>query len=593
MSPAAAPQSAWVGGQGIRREQACGGLTVFRYAGTEPTEMRHSFHIKLPIALCFSGALAACAGQTNAPSEAHGVATGALDQVDIASMPLPSGARLLSATYTPSGKVLVTLDSGGDEGGEQGRSINLATANDDGSEMRSFFSGNIPERPLDNGLRYMVFPDNRRIFLGDFVIECSTSLETCSDARLLPVAYPAEIADGAHVAYRWSEMIVAPDNRSVAWTTLLANYSAMVFVGELIRKDDGYVIAKTQIVSTIDSFSADPEHPDGVIPQTVRGGEVKQFMHGGTSLSLAGLLQRDIADSVVYHLATGEMEAVTLTPGYTETTIFSPDERLGVTMTTRFSPRSDPAIFGLVPRPYPDSLNINLNMLAYSYGVTGVRRQRAGNIGPALIDIERSKIGGTDYHGTNLNSDPEWVYNSPLSWHPSSTRAMWIEQNRDTGKRRIQVMHIPEYRPGKTVAAKPTPTSLPYAITDLSVAKSYARSGQDIDVKVYGKASGYISYQRSAGLVRKTYVDFSDDGTSVYSGTETTKANPRANSTYSADMTLSGPKPGRMRLSVTFGPITGDLPAKILFDKGDDGKPISAGFAEYDGRRLQLSDLQP
>ncbi|GGC05411.1 hypothetical protein GCM10011494_24970 [Novosphingobium endophyticum] len=543
--------------------------------------------IRVAAATATISILSACAhAEAGTATQGSDVSIG---RVEVTTIPFDPDLSVRSATYTPSGKVLVSYT---DDDNADDRDRKLATMNDDGTGFRPFFAGRIPERPKDNGIRFMVFPDNKRIFLGDFILECTAVLEKCTDPKLLPVTYPAEIADGEHVGHRWSEMIVAPDNRSIAWTTLLSNYSALVFTGELRRADGGYVIAKPQIVSTLDPFRPDPDHPDGVLPQPVLGGEVKQFVHGGTALSLVGSVRRDIPDSVVQYLATGEREAITDTPGYTETTIFSPDERLGITMTTRFSPRSDPAILGLLPRPYPDSLNMGLSMFAYTYGVTGVRGARPGNIGPALIDIAASK-SEDGYLGIDLSTDPEWVFHSPMSWHPDGTKALWPEGRREGGERRIQVVHLPDYRPAAPVAARPTPSNIPYGKTDLSVVKEFAKQSRDIDVKVYGRASGHIEYRRTPAKIVKTYVNFSDDGQSVYSGSEALQVNPQGNSTYVAKVALSGPKPGRMDLTVTFGPISGNLPARIVFDHGADGQPALRGFAEYDGRRLDVADLVP
>ena len=55
-----------------------------------------------------------------------------------------------------------------------------------------------------------------------------------------------------------------------------------------------------------------------------------------------------------------------------------------------------------------------------------MRTVRPGNIGPALIDISASKAPGI-YRGLNLNTHPEWVFRSPMSWHPDGTRALWPE----------------------------------------------------------------------------------------------------------------------------------------------------------------------
>src|SRR3546814_12911597 len=94
-----------------------------------------------------------------------------------------------------------------------------------------------------------------------------------------------------------------------------------------LKEEASYKIDNAQIVSTLDPFDPDPAHPDGVLPKPVRGGEVKQFVHGGTALSVVGAVHRDVPDSVVQDLITGRVQAITDTPGYTETTIFSPDDR--------------------------------------------------------------------------------------------------------------------------------------------------------------------------------------------------------------------------------------------------------------------------
>ncbi|MET1754517.1 hypothetical protein ABVV53_03455 [Novosphingobium sp. RD2P27] len=521
---------------------------------------------------------------------------GAIGRYEVFTIPFDPELAFRSATYTPSGKVLVSY---AENPNQPRREIMLATQDDDGRNFRPFFSQALPERPKDNGIRFMVFADNKRIFTGDHVIECTTSLETCKDAKLLPVEYPAEIADGDHISHRWSEMIVAPDNKHVSWTTLFSNYSAMVFTGELKRTPAGYKIAKTRIVSTIDPFEPDPKHADGVIPQPLRGGEVKQFVHGGTGISLAGMRHRDLADSTVLHLPTGKVEAITETPGYDETTIFSPDERLGVVMTSRFSPKTNLAVLDLLPRPYPDGLNMGLNSLAYNYSVSGVRQTRSGNIGPALIEIDPSKMK-EGYVGTNLNVQEDWVFGSPLSWHPSSTKAMWIErqrgERREEGARqpgRMQAVRLLDYKPGPAVRVQPTPENMAYASSDLSVAKSYAGKTRDIDAKVYGKQSGHLVYRRTpTGLIEKTYFNFSDDGQHVYNGRETMQNNPRGNSTYIADVALTGPKPGVMKLKMTFGPATDFYePTKIVFAPDESGVPLSGGYVEYDGQRLEVSSL--
>src|SRR5262245_16557188 len=87
-------------------------------------------------------------------------------RVDVSTIPFDPNLLVRSATYTPSGKVLVSY---ADRNTDDPRYLKLAVMDDDGTNMRSFFSEKLPEREKDNGIRYMVFADNRRIFLGDFI----------------------------------------------------------------------------------------------------------------------------------------------------------------------------------------------------------------------------------------------------------------------------------------------------------------------------------------------------------------------------------------------------------------------------------------
>ncbi|WP_367349154.1 hypothetical protein [Sphingobium yanoikuyae] len=306
----------------------------------KPPSRRLPMLAMLPILI---GGLALDGGPTLARPGAQGALFG---QPVIRTLTLPADMRPQSATYTPSGRILLTYARPGES---DPRQINLAIMDDDGSHIRPIFSGTIPA--------------GRRIMAS--ATWCLPTISAFSWAiRDRMPDQPGRLHAGAtgagHLSAaggRWRAylaslvgMVVAPDNRHIAWTTLLANYSAAVLTGELTRGPDGYVVTRPQIISSSDPFRPDPTHADGVIPAPIRGGEVKQFVHGGSALSLVGAVKRDLPDSVVMDLASGKVTPITDTPGYTETTIFSPDERLGMVMTTRFS-QTDPAILGLMPAP--------------------------------------------------------------------------------------------------------------------------------------------------------------------------------------------------------------------------------------------------
>jgi hypothetical protein len=181
-----------------------------------------------------------------------------------------------------------------------------------------------------------------------------------------------------------------------------------------------------------------------------------------------------------------------------------------------------------------------------------------------------------------------------MSWHPGGRKAMWIEGRRGESMTRIQVARLLDYRPGPQVPVKAFPRVIAYGTADLSVLSSYAMANQNADVKVYGRRTGYILYRRTAdGVTQKTYVDFSDDGRNIWSGSERMESNPFGRSTYTARVKQSGAKTGLMDLKITFGPLRGGLPAQIIFDADASGTPLTHGYVDYDGQRLNAEMLAP
>ena len=541
--------------------------------------------------LVVTGLLSAC----NRPVDTLTIETETpIGRIKIDTIPFRHDLFIRSGTYTPSGNILVSYAT--DLKYERNQ-FELAVQDDDGQNFTPVFSGHIPERPRANGIRFMIFADNTRIFLGDYVLECTPNLDNCEQSTLVPVEYPEPIADGDQIHARWSEIIIAPDNRHIAWTTLLVNFSALVFSGELAREDSHYRIIKPRIISTLEPFRPDPDNPGMYIPNVLRGGEVKQFIKGGTAISLVGKGKATSANSVVQDLDSEKLEQITSTPGYTETTIFSPDEQLGVTMSSRFSPQTDMAILGLLPQPYSSNLEMGLTMFHYTHAVTGVRMARPGNVGPVLLDIAQSR-SQPDYQGINLNTDKDWVFVSPLSWHPDGKKAMWIEMRRGTRERRLQRVTLLDYQPAEPVATEQTPDDIPYAIEDLSIIEKSLETRTDSEFKIAGHYSGHILFSRKSdgsfsGVTEKLYVNYSDDGENFYEGGERFVMSPTTLSTFTSRVQLTGPGPGKTDLKITFGPLHARLPAEIMFGMDDFGKPQSYGYSEFNGQRLTVEALLP
>jgi hypothetical protein len=523
-----------------------------------------------------------------------------LGRVEVSTIPMPDSAREISATYTFSGSVLVAFKQAAEASNKD--FWNIAVANDDGSDFRVIFAGAISKHPKANGIRFMVYADNKRVLLGDYVLECDPDIDHCQRARLVPVQYPWQYEQDPRTMNHWSEIIIAPDNEHISWTILRTDIGAAVGLGVLKRTEDAYVIEKAQVISTMRYFEEDPANPGYILPQPMRGGEVKQFVRGGTAISVVGAKAGAITDSVVQELASGDITQITFTPGYDETTIFSPDECLGIVMSTRGSPKTDPAVFGLLPRPRGGLATQGLIQHLYMYAVAGVRSFRSGNIGPVLIDIERS-IHETGYQGVVLNEDDAWVYHSPMSWHPGGKKAMWMEGVRGTHgqQMRVRKVELLDYQPRPAVPAQRTPDEIPYGIKDDAAADSLRSTpSQDIVGKIAGKHSGYIALARQGqmpapalmGSVEATYVNFSDDGQTFYNGFEKSRFSFMGESVYEASLTKTGAQPGEMKLRVTFSQASYEKPPRLLFEPAQDGKPKSYGYASYNGVQMNIEDLE-
>lgn len=515
-----------------------------------------------------------------------------LISVDISTIPLPDDVIVTSGTYTYSGKVLVSYNTESDI--DTTDYINLAILNDDGTDFKVIFSGVIPTKERNGGIRYMPYRDNKRILLGDYVLECTPDIDNCTSTEIILVVYPSTIEDEAVTSRRWSEIIIAPDNIHIAWTSLLQNDDSAMLIGELARDTENYVIVNPKIISTTLYFEEDPENDGFIIPADVsRGGEVKQFVHGGNAISLVGAMRYVTTDSIVQSLDSENMTQITYTPGYDETTIFSPDEYLGIVMSSRFSETIDPAIFGIMPRPL--YVGTRLNGILYYYTVQGARLVREGNLGPALIEIERS-INEDGYLGTMLSTDENWVMRSPLSWHPDGKRTMWVEMPKgetDDLRLRLRKADLPDYEPQNPVPIVTTTDDIPYAVEDLAVLSSI---NSNVEGKIAGKHSGYMYYSNSSsssisGETEAQYENYSDDGVNFYNGYEKYSYNYLNESRYEADIQLTGEQQGEMSLRATFSSITGDRPASLLFETDEDGNPKSYGYTTYNDTTLNIEDL--
>ena len=457
---------------------------------------------------------------------------------------------------------------------------------DDGKNFKELYGEEFIVSPLANGIRLIPFRDGKRIYLGDFVFECNDTTKTissCEKGVLIPVNYPKEVVNNNYTYKTWSEMVVAPDNIHVAWTSLNMACGAVDFLGKFKRTENSYEIEESKIISTINFVEPDPTDESILITKVPRGGEIKQFIEGGNALTLVGTQPDEFVKSVYQSLKTEEVYTYSHEPGYDETSILSPDEKLGITMSTRFSPKTNMAIFGLMPRPHCSLVLSKIVESVYTYAVTNVRKTRKGNVGPVLFVKEKS-INDPNYHGIDLHDTEEkFVFCSPISWHPSNLKAIWPEVEKGTSNRRLRKLEISNYTPSAYPKIENTTDNVPYAL-DMSEMDNI-HFDQKTNGTIKGKKSGEIIYYNSGftqihQTVKITYVNYSDDGKKFYNGEEEFIGDITSKNISKSNIVLSGSESGQNNFTITFN------------TKSDLIKEETEGYATYGGKTIKAEDYE-
>ena len=457
---------------------------------------------------------------------------------------------------------------------------------DDGKNFKELYGEEFIVSPLANGIRLIPFRDGKRIYLGDFVFECNDTtknISSCEKGVLIPVNYPEEVVNNTDTYKTWSEMVVAPDNIHVAWTSLNMACGAVDFLGKFKRTENSYEIEESKIISTINFVEPDPTDESILITKIPRGGEIKQFIEGGNALTLVGTQPDEFVKSVYQSLKTEEVYTYSHEPGYDETSILSPDEKLGITMSTRFSPKTNMAIFGLMPRPHCSLVLSKIVESVYTYAVTNVRKTRKGNVGPVLFVKEKS-INDPNYHGIDLHDTEEkFVFCSPISWHPSNLKAIWPEVEKGTSNRRLRKLEISNYTPSAYPKIENTTDNVPYAL-DMSEMDNI-HYDKKTNGTIKGKKSGEIIYYNSGftqipQTVKITYVNYSDDGKKFYNGEEEFIGDRTSKNIYKSNVILSGSESGQNNFTITFN------------TKSDLIKEETEGYASYGGKTIKAEDYE-
>lgn len=519
--------------------------------------------------------------------------------------------------YTASGSIVFQYNNSLDN------KIYVAVINDDGTNFHNIYNGEIkPFYPNTNGIRLMPFKDNKRILLGDGILECDPNIDEVTNpdtqTKIVPIEYPSEVVNMKGAFLLWSEIIISPDNIHMGWTTLSMSGST-AFISRLEKQtktsnqqnflnpiidisknkqtatDEKYIMKNVQIISDIYFAAEDPSKPGFLqFPTYIHGGEIKQFTWDGQKLTFVGSTFEGLARSVLQDLDTDSVQAISHVPGYDETTIISPDHKHGIVMSTRFSPKTSGQIFGLLPRPYSALTLMSMSQSVYSYSITGVRFYRKGNIGPALINIEESMKDSDferNYKGYDLQPDDDFVFRSPISWHYTSSKAIWMENLRgdiDNSRIRLVVLNKDVFHPGDPIdCTMETPDNISYAF-DLSVLDNLTMRIPSGKIESPLKDGGYIVYNNNNMIeCSLEYVNYTYDGINYYNGSESYKMDIQTRDpTYVANVEMFNKERkllGKMDFTVAFSGSGENL--KLVREK-------SHGFANYNGVTGTVDEME-
>ena len=506
-------------------------------------------------------------------------------EYEISTLKIPSDIQLDLSHYLPNGDIFLIYYR---KNTENSTDICFGTISDNGDNFNEILCGNFTLAYKSNGWRGLPFSDNKRVLLGDYILECDKELSKCKNGSLILIDYPELLVNRSSIIFLWSEPIISPDDNYLAWTSLDRVFQSMNFIAKLERDETTYKLKNIKCISN-NMLEGYNNVTKILTPGVIRGGELKQFVDGGNAITEAGAISYGLGRSIYQNLNNETIYPLSYVPGYDETTIISPDEKLGVTMSTRFSDKTNLAIVGLLPIPYSIYASSRIIQNAYSFSITNVRNEKNnnGNIGPVLIDINQA-INDKNYIGKNLHEEDGWTFNSPISWHYSSKKALFmeIEKIRDDGKeqnRRIRRVNLKNYEPAEIKKEKKTPENIPYA---LSMEEALNKpTSLVLDGKIVGK-TGEIIFDMKQLSVNLTYNNYSEDNLIFYNGNILMNMDYlKGENSYQVNVKMTGKETGNSDFRLTFNNTNNHL----LYDMGSDSKAKTYGSSTYGGKSIDVS----
>ncbi|WP_329539064.1 TolB family protein [Streptomyces sp. NBC_01358] len=413
------------------------------------------------------------------------------------------------------------------------------------------------------------FPDGRRAFLGQSVLDCgpfalTSSRCTPQHVRLYPIRWN-NTADGSGNGGSMRELRMHPDGEHLGWssvTTTGGRLDQYSYIGRLEfnpapakgtplvpRYDINRAIRLYDPAQTKQPVHADPKHPGKLVidPRLQAVGELRGFSRDGREVTFIGHPNESAnIDVFAADLRTGKVRRLTAHPEYTDPVTSSPDDRWIVALDTRGSDRQ---MFLAGMRGIPPVTD-----LLTTTAVSSVRNnQQRRFFQPFLID----RFGDRgEYAGQQLNagdgspgsaSDPNWNVRADPEWSPDGTSVVYAQrlvsapscggvnplkcpESTEPGDRRTRLMiaHLVDRGPSPTRHVAPAPRNVPWGQVHqpgtAAPQRPYpAESTYALRGKAAGSATVEIKWNEQHTEVRTVsarYRNYSDDGRTFLNGTE-------------------------------------------------------------------------
>lgn len=296
-------------------------------------------------------------------------------------------------------------------------------------------------------------------------------------------------------------------------------------------------------------------HEDTLIinPQAISVGELRGFSGDGKEVTYVGYpTESSNIDAYAVDLGTGATRRLTSHPEYIDPLDFSPNNQWFVAMDTRGTDRqmwvsgmrNIPPITDLVSTSVTSATRNNGRRRFFRPYLLDRYGDRGDYYGQRLDDQGSGVAGSGDYN------DPEWNARADPRWSPDGTQIVWWEEitlapacggqnplpcytSKEPGQAayRAVVATLTSRKPHARIAVQPASNMVPWGKPYVQGSKSTARpQPAPGNYTLRGKVDGFArviigddSTTKATNNVSVEYFNFTDDGMSFLTGTESVK----------------------------------------------------------------------